>query len=120
MIVIGALLFLVCAVSVIYPLRFLMIPNRLVALCGVVLSLAMIGSAAPPTDAKKTQAASSKPTPAYVSSGGCKTDINGDMKCSHSSEMNLFGSSSKTTSEMKCGENLVTRAYECKSETISN
>jgi hypothetical protein len=55
--------------------------------------------------------------PAYTSSGGCKTDVNGDMKCSHSSELNLFGSTGRSASEMKCGQNLVTLAYECKSES---
>ena len=32
MAVLGVLLFIVCAISVIYPLRFLMIPNRMVAI----------------------------------------------------------------------------------------
>ena len=115
----GVLLFIVSAISVIYPLRFLMIPNRLVAVCGVVLSFAIIGSTAPTTPTSKTASAAER-KPAYTSSGGCKTDINGDMKCSHSSEMNLFGTTSQTTSEMKCGQNLVTLAYECKSESRAN
>jgi hypothetical protein len=58
--------------------------------------------------------------PAYTSSGGCKTDINGDMNFSHSSNVNLFGSKSTSTSSMKCGRNLVTDAYECKSAASSN
>ncbi|MET4515365.1 hypothetical protein [Bradyrhizobium sp. I1.7.5] len=48
MAVFGVLLFLVCAISVIYPLRFLMIPNRIVAVCGVIVSFIMIGAGAPP------------------------------------------------------------------------
>jgi hypothetical protein len=110
----GALLFLVCAISVIYPLRFLMIPNRLVAICGVIISLVIISAGMPPHSSKTATATAQ---PAYTSSGGCKTDINGDMKCSHSAEVNLFGSKSQTTSEMKCGKNPVTLAYECKSES---
>jgi hypothetical protein len=48
MALVGFVLFIiVSAISVIYPLRFLMIPNRLVAICGVVLGLAILGSAAP-------------------------------------------------------------------------
>jgi hypothetical protein len=119
MVLIGFLLFVVCAISVIYPLRFLMIPNRLVAICGVALSFAIMASAAPSVQSTKTAAATER-KPAYTSSGGCKTDINGDMKCSHSSELNLFGSTSQATSEMKCGQNLVTLAYECKSESRAN
>jgi hypothetical protein len=92
-----------------------MIPNRLVAICGVALSLAIIGSTAP--TAQTTKTANAEPKPAYTSSGGCKTDVNGDMKCSHSSEMNLFGSTSHATSETKCGQNLVTLAYECKTDS---
>lgn len=116
MAVLGALLFLVCAISVIYPLRFIMIPNRIVAVCGVIVSLMMIGAGAPPQSKSADAAARS---PAYTSSGGCKTDINGDMKCSHESQVNLFGSSSRSTSEMKCGQNLVTLAYECKSSSTT-
>jgi hypothetical protein len=74
----------------------------------------MIGSAAP-VSTKTASTADRKP--AYTSSGGCKTDINGDTKCSHSSELNLFGSTGRSTSEVKCGQNLVTLAYECKSES---
>ncbi|MCK1434974.1 hypothetical protein [Bradyrhizobium sp. 15] len=114
MTVLGVLLFVVCAISVIYPLRFLMIPNRLVAVCGVVASFIIIASSAPP-QSKNANAAT--PTPAYTSSGGCKTDVNGDMKCSHEAQVNLFGTSSRSTSEMKCGQNLVTLAYECKSSS---
>jgi hypothetical protein len=110
---VGFLLFVVSAISVIYPLRFLMIPNRLVAMGGVILSFVIIGSTVP---VQKTADATER-KPAYTSSGGCKTDINGDMKCSHSSETNLFGSTSRSTSEMKCGQNQVTLAYECKSES---
>ncbi|WP_448041552.1 hypothetical protein [Bradyrhizobium liaoningense] len=116
MAVFGALLFIACAISVIYPLRFLMIPNRLVAVCGVIASLAMIGASAPPQT--KTAEAAGR-LPAYTSSGGCKTDVNGDMKCSHETQVNLFGTSSRSTSEMKCGQNLVTLAYECKSTSIT-
>ena len=112
----GFVLFVVSAISVIYPLRFLMIPNRLVAVCGVVLSFAIIGSTVPTDPTSKTASAAER-KPAYTSSGGCKTDINGDMKCSHSSELNLFGSTGRSASEMKCGQNLVTLAYECKSES---
>jgi hypothetical protein len=118
MAVIGFLLLVVSAISVIYPLRFLMIPNRLVALCGVVLSFAIIASTAPAVQTKTVAASDRKP--AYTSSGGCKTDINGDMKCSHSSDLNLFGATSQATSEMKCGQNRVTLAYECKSESRAN
>jgi hypothetical protein len=114
----GSLLFIVCSISVIYPLRFLMIPNRLVAMCGVVLSIALVGATAPTQTTKTANATERKP--AYTSSGGCKTDINGDMKCSHSSEVNLFGSTSRSTSEMKCGQNRVTLAYECKSESSAD
>ncbi|MCK1406806.1 hypothetical protein [Bradyrhizobium sp. 76] len=114
MVVFGVLLFLVCAISVIYPLRFLMIPNRMVAVCGVIASLFMIVANAPPPS--KTANAAER-TPAYTSSGGCKTDINGDLKCSHESQVNLFGSSSRSTSEMKCGQNPVTLGYECKSSS---
>lgn len=114
----GSLLFIVCAISVIYPLRFLMIPNRLVAMCGVVLSIALVGATAPTQTTKTANATERKP--AYTSSGGCKTDINGDMKCSHLSEVNLFGSTSRSTSEMKCGQNRVTLAYECKSESSAD
>jgi hypothetical protein len=39
MALLGFALLVISAISVIYPLRFLMIPNRLVAICGVVLSL---------------------------------------------------------------------------------
>jgi hypothetical protein len=116
MAVVGLLLFIVSAISIIYPLRFLMIPNRLVAICGVVLSLTIIGSTAPTIPTTETASASER-KPAYTSTGGCKTDVNGDLKCSHSAEMNLFGSTSQATSEMKCGQNLVTLAYECKSES---
>ena|ERR1700687_1600187 len=116
MALLGFALLVISAISVIYPLRFLMIPNRLVAICGVVLSLAIIGSTAPTTQTTKTASAAER-KPAYTSSGGCKTDINGDMKCAHSSEMNLFGSTSQAASEMKCGKNPVTLAYECKSES---
>jgi hypothetical protein len=115
MAVFGTILFLVCAVSVIYPLRFLMIPNRKIAVCGLLASVFMIGASNPTAGVKTANVDASKP--AYTSSGGCKTDINGDTKCSHSSEMNLFGTSSHATSETKCGQNLVTLAYECKSES---
>jgi hypothetical protein len=114
MAVLGVLLFIVCAISVIYPLRFLMIPNRMVAICGVIVSFIMIGAGGPAAPTTKTATAAER-KPVYTSSGGCKTDINGDMKCSHSSETNLFGTTSQATSEMKCGQNLVTLAYECKS-----
>ncbi|WP_426433803.1 hypothetical protein [Bradyrhizobium genosp. P] len=110
----GALLFLVGVISVIYPLRFLMIPNRIVALGLVVVSFVIIG-ASTPSATNKTANAPAKPV--YTSSGGCKTDVNGDMKCSHSTETNLFGSTTRSTSEMKCGQNRVTLAYECKSES---
>jgi hypothetical protein len=116
MVLLGFVLFVVSSISVVYPLRFLMIPNRLVAICGVVLALAIVGSAAPTTQTSKTASAAER-KPAYTSSGGCKTDINGDLKCSHSSEMNLFGSTSHANSEMKCGQNPVTLAYECKSDS---
>ena len=119
MALLGFVLFAVSAISVIYPLRFLMIPNRLVAICGVVLSFAIIGSTASTEPTSKTASAVER-KPAYTSSGGCKTDINGDTKCSHSSEMNLFGSTSQATSEMKCGQNLVTLAYECKTDSRAN
>jgi hypothetical protein len=119
MAVLGFLLFIICAISVIYPLRFLMIPNRMVAVCGVIASFIMIGAGAPANQTVKT-ASTADHKPAYTSSGGCKTDLNGDMKCSHSAEVNLFGSTSRSTSEMKCGQNLVTLAYECKSESSSN
>lgn len=116
MAVLGAVLFLVGAISVIYPLRFLLIPNRIVALALVVVSFAIIGASAPPA----TDTTANAPAkPVYTSSGGCKTDINGDMKCSHSAETNLFGSTTRSTSEMKCGQNRVTLAYECKSESSS-
>ncbi|MDE5466323.1 MULTISPECIES: hypothetical protein [unclassified Bradyrhizobium] len=114
MAVLGVLLFVVCAISVIYPLRFLMIPNRLVAVCGVIASFVIIATNAPP-QTKTANAA--EQAPAYTSSGGCKTDVNGDMKCSHESQLNLFGSTSRSSSEMKCGQNLVTLAYECKSSS---
>lgn len=116
MAVLGAVLFIVCAISVIYPLRFLMIPNRVVAICGVILSFVIIGISAPPMT--KTADVTGQ-SPAYTSSGGCKTDVNGDMKCSHESQVNLFGTSSRSTSEMKCGQNLVTLAYECKSSSTT-
>jgi hypothetical protein len=115
----GFLLFIICAISVIYPLRFLMIPNRMVAICGVIVSFIMIGSGSPVSQTTKTASAAER-KPAYTSSGGCKTDINGDMKCSNSSEMNLFGSTSHASSEMKCGQNRVTLAYECKSESTAD
>src|ERR1700674_2172839 len=99
MVLLGFVLFVVSAVSVIYPHRFLMIPNRLVAICGVVLALTIMGSAAPTAQTGKTANAAER-KPAYTSSGGCKTDVNGDLKCSHSSEMNLFGSTSHANSEM--------------------
>jgi hypothetical protein len=119
MAVLGFVLFVVSAISVIYPLRFLMIPNRLVAICGVILSFAIIGSTVPTDPTPKTASAAER-KPAYTSSGGCRTDINGDTKCSHSSEVNLFGSTSQATSETKCGQNRVTLAYECKSESRAN
>jgi len=112
----GLILFLVSAISVIYPLKFLMIPNRLVAICGVFISFVLIGAGVPSQPVKNANAADER-RPAYTSSGGCKTDINGDMKCSHSSEVNLFGSTTRSSSEMKCGENPVTLAYECKSSS---
>jgi hypothetical protein len=93
-----------------------MIPNRLVAICGVMLSLAIIGSTSPTAPTTKTASAAER-KPSYTSSGGCKTDVNGDIKCSHSSELNLFGSTGRSTSEMKYGQNPVTLAYECKSES---
>jgi hypothetical protein len=114
MALLGFILLVVSAISVIYPLRFLMIPNRLVAIGGVVLSFVIIGSTGPTV---QTTTAAAERKPAYTSSGGCKTDVNGDMKCSNSSELNLFGSASRSTSEMKCGQNRVTLAYECKSES---
>lgn len=112
----GAILFIVSAISIIYPLRFLMIPNRLVALVGVIISVAMVGAGAP-EQAKTAATGSNEAKPFYTSSGGCMTDIYGDTKCSHSTEMSLFGSTSRSTSELKCGQNLVTLAYECKSES---
>jgi hypothetical protein len=119
MAVLGFLLLIICAISVIYPLRFLMIPNRMVAICGVIVSFIIIGSGSPISQTTKTASVAER-KPAYTSSGGCKTDANGDMKCSHSAEVNLFGSTSRSTSEMKCGQNLVTLAYECKSESSAN
>jgi hypothetical protein len=119
MALIGFVLFIVSAISVIYPLRFLMIPNRLVAICGVVLGLTILGSATPTLQTSKT-GTSSEGRPAYTSSGGCKTDLNGELRCSHSSEMNLFGSTSHASSEMKCGQNRVTLAYECKADSSAN
>jgi hypothetical protein len=116
----GALLFLVCAISVIYPLRFLMIPNRLVAICGVFVSFVMIGAGGNLNHSAGTASASMQAKPAYVSSGGCKTDVDGNMKCSHSADFNMFGTSSHATSEMKCGKNPVTLAYECKTSSSSN
>lgn len=116
MAVLGALLFVVSAISVIYPLKFLMIPNRLVAVCGVVIAIVMVGAGVPSQPAVKNANAADR-KPAYTSSGGCKTDINGDTKCSHSSEVNMFGTTSQSTSEMKCGKNPVTLAYECKSSS---
>jgi hypothetical protein len=80
------------------------------------LSLAIIGSTSPTAPTTKTASAAER-KPSYTSSGGCKTDVNGDIKCSHSSELNLFGSTGRSTSEMKYGQNPVTLAYECKSES---
>jgi hypothetical protein len=118
MVALGVLLFIVSAISVIYPLRFLMIPNRMVALCGVIVSFVIIGANAPSQSTKTAVATEKKPV--YSSSGGCKTDINGDMKCSHSAEVNLAGSTSRSTSEMKCGQNPVTLGYGCKSESSTH
>ncbi|MCK1466634.1 hypothetical protein [Bradyrhizobium sp. CW10] len=111
MVVLGALLYIVCAISVIYPLRVPMIPNRLVAVCGVMVSFVIIAANAPP-QTKTANAA--EQAPAYTSSGGCKTDVNGDMKCSHEFQVNLFGTTSRASSEMKCGRTL---AYGCKSSS---
>jgi hypothetical protein len=118
MALIAFVLFVVSAISVIYPLQFLMIPNRLAAFCGVLLSLAIMGATAPTSHTTKAASTEDR-KPVFTSSGGCKTDINGDMKCSHSSEANLFGSTTNSTSEMKCGKNLATLAYECKSDSRS-
>jgi hypothetical protein len=68
MAVLGSLLFIVCAISVFYPLRFMMIPNRLVAMCGVVLSIALVGGMAPTPTAKTAQSAVQ---PLIVVSDGC-------------------------------------------------
>jgi hypothetical protein len=107
----GFLLLLVSAISVIYPLRFLMIPNRGVAVLGVIASLAIIGAGVP---AKP----SANSGPLYTSSGGCTTDANGAMKCSHSAETNLFGSTTRSTFDMKCGKSISKLdAYECKTES---
>src|SRR5260370_39586498 len=103
MVVVGLLLLVVSAISVIYPLRFLMIPNRLVAICGVVLSLAIIGSTAPTTPTTKTASASER-KPAYTSTGGCKTDVKGDMKSSPSDEMNLLRCTNQAAYGMKSGQ----------------
>src|SRR5258708_36095697 len=100
MVVVGLLLLVVSAISVIYPLRFLMIPNRLVAICGVVLSLAIIGSTAPTTPTTKTASASER-KPAYTSTGGCKTNVNGDIKRSHAAAMSLFPSTSQQLSALQ-------------------
>jgi hypothetical protein len=73
MAILGALLFIVCSISVVYPLRFMMIPNRLVAMCGVALSFALVGAGAPiPTtktaqsDVQQTPVATA---PVFVSDG---------------------------------------------------
>ncbi|RXH12458.1 hypothetical protein EAS54_26275 [Bradyrhizobium guangzhouense] len=107
LIALGVLLFIVSAISIIYPLRFLMIQNRFMAFCGLVVSLFIIGSAAPGPGSKVVAQSS---TPAFSSSGGCKTDAMGEFKCSH--ETSLFGTT--TRSELKCKENPVTQQYECK------
>jgi hypothetical protein len=108
MIVLGFLLFVVSAVSVIYPLRFLMIQNRFVAVVGVIASFAIMGAGAD----------SSVKSPTYSSSGGCKTDANGNMKCSQSSETNFLGSTSRSAFEMKCGKSTSKLDdYECKTES---
>jgi hypothetical protein len=107
----GFLLLLVSAISVIYPLRFLMIPNRGVAVLGVIASLVIIGAAVPTKPAANNG-------PLYTSSGGCTTDANGEMKCSHSADTNFLGSTTRSTFDMKCGKSISKLdAYECKSES---
>jgi hypothetical protein len=60
MALLGFILLVVSAISVVYPLRFLMIPNRLVAICGVVMSFAIIGSTTPTAQTTKTASAERK------------------------------------------------------------
>jgi hypothetical protein len=62
MILLGTTLFLVSATSVAYPLRFLMIPNRMVALCLVVLSFIVVGAAADSEQARVASASMSSGT----------------------------------------------------------
>lgn len=128
---IGGLGALAGLVSIIIPLRFMGITSRFTAILVLVAGsvLATMGTNLSP-DLKAAQAKAERERataarsvaskPAFTSSGGCKTDANGNMSCSHSANANLFGSSSSATSSMKCGTNPVTLAYECKSEMSSN
>lgn len=50
------ILFIVSAISVSYPLKFLMIRNRLVAICGVFVSFLMIGTGVPSQPVKNASA----------------------------------------------------------------
>lgn len=121
MAVLGFLLFVVAVISVIYPLRFLMIPNRMVAVCLVILSFVMMGEGASDLPkGKVTNAASSISKPAFQSSGACKTDINGDLTCSHDASLDFGFGKSTSNSTLKCRTNLVTQAQECRTEISGN
>jgi hypothetical protein len=122
-------------ISILVPLRFIGITSRFTAILIVVAGcmVSAVGSNISPKlkadqqrasyereKAAKVAQQNSPSAPAFSSSGGCKTDINGDMTCSHSADVNLFGSKSTSTSSMKCRTNPVTQAYECKSDMSAN
>jgi hypothetical protein len=90
----------------------------MVAACLVVVSFVMMGAGAGDLpNGKVANASSSASKPAYQSSGSCKTDINGDMTCSHDASLDFgFGKSTSNTT-MKCRTNPVTQAQECKTES---
>lgn len=113
----GLLLFITGAISIIYPLRFLYIPNRLAALAITIVGVTVLATSLP--EQPKTNSSQTSNSEWFKSSGGCKTDFNGDLKCEHSSSTTLFGTTSTSTSSMKCGQNPVTLAYECKSDSRS-
>lgn len=116
----GLVLFVVGGISIIYPLRFLYIPNRIVALAVTILGISVMASVVPTTKGANVVSSSEQKTDWFKSSGGCKTDVNGDMKCDHSSSATLFGNTSTSTSSMRCRTDPGSGAYECKTEASAN
>ncbi len=149
-VLVGVVGVLVGLISIVFPLRFLHVYNRWMAIAVLVISCVMVnaGTQISPklraeSAVREAQAAADRQRAEYerahasrvakesgststskpwlTTSGGCKTDVNGNMSCAHqsSADMGIFGKSTSTTT-MKCGTHLVTGAYECKSESSSN